>query len=58
VSDYPFTPLELRLDKNNRGEGKMLAQKRISIDPGTSNLVLENYSHLPVRLNRIRPRWR
>jgi hypothetical protein len=56
VSDYPFTLLELRLDQNNRGEGKMLAQTRISIDPRTSNLVLEHYSHLPVRLNRIRPR--
>jgi hypothetical protein len=56
VSDYPFTLLELRLDQNNRGEGKMLAQTRIFIDPRTSNLVLENYSHLPVRLNRIRPR--
>jgi hypothetical protein len=58
VSDYPFTLLELRLDKNNRGEGKMLAQTRISIDPRTSNLVLDNYSRLPVQLNRIRPRGR
>ena len=56
TSDYPFTLLELHLDQNNRGEGKMLAHTRIFIDPRTSNLVLENYSLLPVRLNRIRPR--
>ena len=55
-SDYPFTVLELHLDKDNRGEGRMLAGTRIFIDPGTSNLVLEHYERQPVRLNRIRPR--
>jgi hypothetical protein len=56
TNDYPFTLLELHLDQNDRGAGKMLAHTRIFIDPRTSNLVLENYRHLPVRLNRIRPR--
>ena len=55
-SDYPFTVLELHLDKDNRGEGRMLAGTRIFIDPRTSNLVLEHYERQPVRLNRIRPR--
>jgi hypothetical protein len=34
----------------------MLAQTRILIDRRTSNLVLEDYALLPVRLSRIRPR--
>jgi hypothetical protein len=53
--DYPFTILELRLNKENRGEGKMLAGTQIYIDPKTKNLVLENYGQQPVRLNEIRP---
>jgi hypothetical protein len=53
--DYPFTILELRLDKENKGEGKMLAGTQIYIDPKTRNLVLENYGQQPVRLNEIRP---
>jgi hypothetical protein len=53
--DYRFTFLELRLDKENRGEGKMLADTRLVIDRRTSDLVLENYDLQPVRLNQIRP---
>jgi hypothetical protein len=56
VSDHPFTILELRLDNDGRGEGKMLAHTRILIDRRTSNLVLEDYALLPVRLSQIRSR--
>jgi hypothetical protein len=52
--DYPFTLLELRLNKEDKGEGKMLAGTQIFIDPKTKNLVLENYGQQPVRLNEIR----
>jgi hypothetical protein len=54
--DYPFTILEMRLDKANQGEGKMLADTRISINPKTNDLVLEHYDISPVRLNQIRRR--
>jgi hypothetical protein len=53
--DYPFTVIEMRLDKENRGEGKLLADTRIFIDP-RNDLVLEHYDLQPVRLNQIRPR--
>jgi hypothetical protein len=53
--DYPFTILEMRLNKENKGEGKMLAGTKIYIDKKTNNLVLENYGQQPVRLNEIRP---
>jgi hypothetical protein len=53
--DYPFTVIEMRLDKENRGEGKLLADTRILVDPGTNDLTLEHYDIQPVSLNRIRP---
>ena len=51
--DYPFTVLEMRLNKEDKGEGKMLAGTQIYIDKKTKNLVLENYGQQPVRLNEI-----
>jgi hypothetical protein len=54
--DYPFTILELRLDKEHRGEGKMIADTRIMINQKTNELVLENFDISPVRINNIRRR--
>jgi hypothetical protein len=51
--DYPFTIVEVRLDKNNRGEGKILAGTRIYVEKGS--IVLENYGQQPVRFNEIKP---
>jgi hypothetical protein len=52
--DYPFTIVEVRLDKNDRGEGKILAGTKIFIDK-KNTLVLENYGQQPVRFNEIKP---
>jgi hypothetical protein len=54
--DYPFTIVEMRLDKANQGEGKMLADTRLIMNPTTNDLVLEHYDISPVRLNQIRRR--
>jgi hypothetical protein len=51
--DYPFTIVEVRLDKNDRGEGKILAGTKIYVD-NARNIVLENYGQQPVRFNEIR----
>jgi hypothetical protein len=53
--DYPFTVLEFRVDKNNQGEGKLLADTRLIWNRETNTLVLENFDISPVRLNQIRP---
>jgi hypothetical protein len=53
--DYPFTVIEIRLDAQNKGEGKLLYGTKLYIDPKTKNLVLENYAQQPVRLNEIHP---
>jgi hypothetical protein len=52
--DYPFTVLEIRLNKENKGEGKLLVGTQLYIDKN-NNLVLENYAIQPVMLNEIRP---
>ena len=51
--DYPFTIVEIRLDKNNKGEGKILAGTKIYVDKKTKQIVLENYAQQPVRFNEI-----
>jgi hypothetical protein len=52
--DYPFTIVEVQLDKNDRGVGKILTGTKIYIDKKTNNLVLENYAQQPVRFNEIK----
>jgi hypothetical protein len=54
--DYRFTVLDIRLDKENRGEGKLLADTKLVVDPRTNSLVLEHYDIQPVRLSEIRSR--
>src|SRR6478672_11244382 len=51
--DYPFTILEMHLDKNDEGTGKILVGTKIYIDKN-NNLVLENYSQQPVMFNEIK----
>lgn len=53
--DYPFTVIELRLNKDGVGEGKMLPGTKIYIDR-KNNLVLENYGTQPVRLTEVKKR--
>jgi hypothetical protein len=50
--DYPFTIIEIHLDKNDKGEGKILAGTKIYVDKN-KNLVLENWGQQPVRFNEI-----
>lgn len=51
--DYPFTIIEVRLDKDDKGEGKILAGTKIYVDKKTKQIVLENYAQQPVRFNEI-----
>ena len=51
--EYPFTVIELRLNKDDVGEGKLLAGTKIYIDK-TNNLVLENYAIQPVMLGDVK----
>jgi hypothetical protein len=52
--DYPFTLIQLQLDKDGRGVGKAsIATKITQAADGT--IELENFSNQPVMLNDVRP---
>jgi hypothetical protein len=52
--DYPFTLIEMRVDKNGEGEGKMSIATKITFDKKKNVIELENYASEPVRLNRVK----
>jgi hypothetical protein len=52
--DYPFTLLELRLNRNGEGEGKASIATKISFDKKKHIMELENYSSEPVRLQQVK----
>lgn len=52
--DYPFSLIEIRLGKDGKGTGKMAVATKIDFDKKKKQLVLENYSSEPVRLNEVK----
>jgi hypothetical protein len=54
VSDYSFTLLEIRLDKNGEGVGKASVATKISFDRKKNVMELENYGSEPVRLQQVK----
>jgi len=52
--DYPFTLIEIRLNKDGEGEGKAAVATKISLDKKKNAIELENYSSEPVRLQQVR----
>ena len=53
TTDYPFTFMEIRVNKDGKGEGKMAVATMISFDKKKEQIELENYSSEPVRLNNL-----
>jgi hypothetical protein len=52
--DYPFTLIEIRLDDSGKGVGKMAVATKIEFDKKKKQMILENYSSEPVRLNEVK----
>lgn len=52
--DYPFSLIEIRLGNDGKGVGKMAVATKIDFDKKKNQLVLENYSSEPVRLNEVK----
>jgi hypothetical protein len=50
--DYPFTLIELRLDDNGEGVGKLSIATKITLEGNV--MVLENFANQPVMLNNVR----
>jgi hypothetical protein len=56
--DYPFTLIEMRVDRDGEGQGKMSVAAKITFDRGKKVIELENYTSEPVRLQNVRVRSR
>ena len=54
TTDYPFTLIEMRIDPSGKGVGKMAVATKIEFDKKKQQMVLENYSSEPVRLNEVK----
>jgi hypothetical protein len=52
--DYPFTLIELHINANGEGEGKMSLATKITVDPENKVVVLENYASQPILLNAVK----
>lgn len=52
--DYPFTFLEIRLNRKGTGQGKMSLGAKILVDPDTKGIALESYSAAPLMLRDVR----
>jgi hypothetical protein len=53
--DYPFTLIELRLNRDGEGEGKLNLATSIDASRSGKYVQLENYDTQPIHLNNIRP---
>lgn len=52
-ADYEFLLMEIRLNKDGQGEGKMATAAKISYNEVTRTIEIENYSNEPVRLTKV-----
>jgi hypothetical protein len=52
--DYPFLFIDLRLNKDGEGVGKMAVATQLTFDKKKNTIVFENYSSEPVRLQQVK----
>jgi hypothetical protein len=52
-ADYEFLLLEIRLDKDGKGQGKMAAAAKIEYNEVSRTVEIENYASEPVRLTKV-----
>ena len=52
--DYPFSLIEIRVDKDGKGQGKLAVATKIDFDKEKKVVQIENYSSEPVRLNEVK----
>lgn len=52
--DYPFSVIELRLNADGEGEGKLSIATKVIYDKKDNMITLENYQTSPVRLTNVR----
>jgi hypothetical protein len=52
--DYPFTVIELHMNRDGEGEGKMSIATKVIYDKKENMITLENYQTSPVQLTNVR----
>jgi hypothetical protein len=52
--DYPFTFVEIRVDRNGEGEGKLSIATKVDFNKSTNVIELETYASEPVRLQQVK----
>ena len=52
--DYPFTVIELHLNRDGEGEGKMSIATKVIYDKKENMITLENYQTSPVQLTNVK----
>lgn len=52
--DYPFTVVELRLNRRGLGEGKMSLAAKVTFEPDAKTLALENYASGPILIKDVK----
>ena len=52
--NYPFTLIQIQLDKDGKGDGKMSVATKINFDKKENRIELENYASEPVRLQNLK----
>ena len=52
--DYPFTVIELRMNNDGEGVGKMSLATKITADKDRTTVTLENYDTQPVLLQSVK----
>ena len=52
-SDYEFLVGEIRIDKNGKGEGRLVPAASVEYDEDTRTIEVENYQNLPVNLTQV-----
>ncbi len=53
LSDYPFTLVEIHVDKDGKGDGRMLVATRLNVNKERV-VEVENYGQQPIRLNDVK----
>ena len=56
--DYPFTLIQMHINKDGKGEGKLAIATRITSDPDTKEIEIEDYANQPIRLVDVQSRPR
>ena len=52
--DYPFTLIQIEVDKDGTGEGRMAVATRINFDKNRNVMELEHFASEPVRLQNVK----